>query len=129
MHIILLNCYYLQTGRYLLLAEFHSYKNSLHSYLNMTSDPIMPQCCDGRETPNCTEPCNTFLNYCFKEIGTGNNFTNDAHILEGCLDETRSLTQLMEPMDHIDFSDPPLTEAGTPTWSTMANRDDIWKVK
>ena len=110
------------------MAVFHTYKNLPHSYLNTSSSPFEPQCCDGREFLNCTDPCNTILNYCFKEAGTINNFSDDDNILDECIDDTRSLTELMQPMDDIDFSDPPLTISDLPTWSSVGNRGDYWPV-
>ena len=118
----------MQRASYLLVVYFHTYENSLHSFANTSSSPIEARCCDGQGNQNCTEPCNTILNYCFKESGTVNNFTNDDTILADCVGDTRSSTELVEAMDKIDFSDPPLTINGIATWKSIANRGDIWLV-
>lgn len=114
----------MQQASYLLVAHFHTYENTLHSFVDNSSSPFKGQCCDGH---NCSEPCNTILNYCFKEFGTANGISEDGTILNDCL-ETRSSTELVEALDYIDYSDPPLTISNTITWKSIAHRGDSWKV-
>jgi hypothetical protein len=38
------------------------------------------------------------------------------------------LTELKDPVDVIDFSDPPLTVSGTATWTRITNRGVVWPV-
>ena len=115
----------LQRGSYLLVTRFHFYENSLHSFINTSASPFTAHCCDGH---NCTGPCNTVLNYCFKEVGTVNSFDDDSTILHDCVGSGRSLTELVEPSDSIDFSDPPLSISGSPTWSSLSKRGNVWPV-
>ena len=119
----------MQRASYLLVTVFHTYENSFHSYMDTSSSPITPQCCDGQDFPDCTGPCNTILNYCFKQFGSASNFSEDETILSDCLDVQLSLTELVDPIDIIDFSDPPLTVSGSTTWTRITNRGTVWPVK
>lgn len=118
----------MQRASYLLVTVFHTYENSLHSYMDTSSSPIKPQCCDGQDFPDCEGPCNTILNYCFKQFGSSSNFSEDETILSDCLDVTLSLTELVEPIDIIDFSDPPPTVSGSDTRTRITNRGAVWPV-
>ena len=110
------------------MADFIKYKNSLHSFVDISAWPDTAQCCDGREPGNCTDPCDTILNYCFKEAGSVDQFTDDDTVLLDCIGETRNLNELRTPMDCIDFSDPPFTVSGAATWSSISNRRSVWTV-
>lgn len=112
----------MQQASFLLVAHFHTYENTLHSFVDTSSLPIKAQCCDSR---NCSEPCNTILNYCFKKFGTVNDIKEDG--IDDCL-EIRSSTELLEALDYIDYSDPPLTISNTTTWKSIAHRGESWKV-
>lgn len=114
----------MQQANYLLVAHFHIYENKLHSFVDTSSLPIKGQCCDGQ---NCTKPCNTILNYCFKEFGTFNDIKEDEEILNDCL-EIRSSTELSEALDYIDYSDPPRTISNITTWTSIAHRGMSWNV-
>ncbi|CAI8034463.1 hypothetical protein GBAR_LOCUS19394 [Geodia barretti] len=113
-------------GSYLLVADFHTYNNSLHSFVNTSASPFTTHCCDGRDAPDCTDPCNTVLNYCFKEVGAVNSFANDSTVLRGCMTGGGSLTELVERTDNIDFSKPPLSVSGAPTRRSLSNRGPLW---
>ena len=119
---------FLQRGSYLLVADFHTYNNSLHSFVNTSASPFTSHCCDGRDAPDCTDPCNTVLNYCFKEVGAVNSFANDSTVLRGCMTGGGSLTELVERTDNIDFSKPPLSVSGAPTRRSLSNRGPLWPV-
>ena len=116
-----------QRARYFLTATFVTYNNSLHSYWNTESGT--GSCCDGNDFPtNCTGPCNTVLQYCFRDYGT-EDFIDDEGFITGCLEPLQSSRVLQEPTDYIDYSIPPLTLSNTATRSVLTLVDnDPWPV-
>ena len=108
------------------MAHFHTYENTLRAYINLTDASV--RCCADPTTgpPACTVPCNTTLDYCFKEFGTFNSVYN-MDILSDCLGDPQTSQQLGHT-DFINFSSPPLTAAGTTTPTSITLRGDSWPV-
>ena len=117
----------MQRAGFLLVAHFHTYENTLHAYRSTT--PANGRCCSAPDMspPNCTAPCATILQYCFKEYGTNNSFSDD-YILGDCLGRGVISGILENDTDYIDYSSPPLTDTDKDTPTTISLRKGIWPV-
>ena len=121
----------MQRAGFLLVAHFHTYENTLHAYRS-TTPANGGRCCSAPDMspPDCTAPCATILQYCFKEYGTNNSFSDD-YTLGDCLGISGSSGILENDTDYIDFSSPPLTDTGPATDTSISlagDRTNTWPV-
>ena len=111
---------YLQGAEYFLRADFVTYNNSLHAYWDPESGS--GACCDGNDFPtDCSDPCNTLLEYCFGII------SNYQDLNYRCVERVLS-SNLILATDYIDYSMPPFTIGYTTTNSFFVLQGDSWLV-
>ena len=97
----------------------------MHAYVDFID--LKLKCCkEPPSVPPCTHSCNTTLEYCFREYSIDSININNPFV--DCLSPGPKSSGLLEDIDYIDYSTPPLTADGTPTPTSMTLRGDTWNV-